>query len=167
MADSKDILVNSSSKRRLMFSPYDDYLYFTYNLMLILDYYKCNKPDKVFKDYHNIVIAADIINNQIFFNDVCKKGMYLPIQHYHFSRQRLDLVERVIYKLKNRGVIGQTDKGIYLAKDNFKGLKKEKVFSQMYSRLDLFKSTFLRFSTLTNKTFVESVYGGEIFNEGI
>lgn len=155
-------------KKKIMFSVNDDLYYIIYNIIIILEKYKCKSPKKTFKNFIKIAFLSTIISNDAYVfafrrlkNRKNISDIDLISKAFIEGLVNIENTKRGVFILEKRKIItvNKKDNSIYI---NSKNINKEfelnKVFNYEIINLEDFNALFDRISMLTLNTFIEKVF---------
>ncbi|MFT6834271.1 MAG: hypothetical protein ACJA0H_000299 [Francisellaceae bacterium] len=157
--------LKADAKKRLMFIQAEDYNYLCYNLLIILDYYKCYSEDKPFKDFRKIAYLVDFISNNKKISLYDANDLTEVYSHAQLKKK---LISHLLIILKNMGFveisINTTHRTFNVWLNQSKELNsfiKNEMFFDEYERVELLNKQVPSIRTATIKTMVEKIFSNK------
>lgn len=151
------------AKKRMMFIAKEDYNFFAYNILLILDQLGCDRDSKKFKDFRKIAFLIDFImsnkNIEQYTTDELSR-IYINSQF-----NRIQLISHVLIALSLNNYIGLEPNikartvDIWVNKSVI-----DEIFWSSYdwmkerSNIDAISRSISRLSSITVNTFIDKVF---------
>lgn len=102
---------NLEAKKRILFDKDKDACFLTYNILIILDFYKCYSSNCVFNDYRKLTYLIDFVSSDILANIISKDTIITPKEKillhnsYTNSSSRQNKLFLVIQSLRQKQII--------------------------------------------------------------
>lgn len=166
------------AKKNLMFLAGEDFYYFTYSILVILDLLGC-KEGRYFKDYRKLPFILDFIsdNNLIYIlksseakgeatnrqlNRLDKEYMF---KSYATGTARRSEILKLLFTLERKGYVSLEKAGLQAAVNvslNAESLPPEfldrSMFEKEYRNAEQFRVIVKRLATLTLETMLKKIY---------
>lgn len=162
-------------KKKIMYIHDEDYNYFTYSIIIILNTLGCYNEKLLFVDYRKLAIIINLMKKD-YFIDLLKKILlnqttsifdgYSMIDYYPKMKQDIVHIRKIIFSLNKKGLITlKPDRrfntvSLYLNKtDKIMQFSKNDLFADEVNRIKDIKTLIPRLRTLKYNTLLTKVYG--------
>lgn len=168
-------MIDEIIKKRILFDKEKDACFLTYNILIILDFYKCYSIDSPFIDYRKLTYLIDFVSSDILVSILQKEqilsdGDKIILQNsYNNASARQNRIFLVLRALKRNGIIElflDSEKpyknSLYLIQsDKTKSITNKKLFTYEYSNLKHFNSVndINRVRLIKITTLLQKIYG--------
>jgi|WetSurMetagenome_2_1015567.scaffolds.fasta_scaffold26925_2 hypothetical protein len=106
---------NINNKKKLMYVKGEDYYYFTYNLLVLLDVLGCDNADRKFIDYKKMAFLVDFVADKSLIdiysshllkgNNINLNDKELYVRTYSEGLIRINQIMRLIVFLEKKGIL--------------------------------------------------------------
>ena len=159
-----------------MFIKDEDYYFLTYNILIILDYFKCYSVENLFKDYRKLPYLIEFLSSdksvEIYEKVFETEGKTISIFDYEHllkvytkSKFMQGQIKRLLFSLDQNqliSIVKDTRFGsvslLIKDKEKVKEILNDEMFRNEYQRIEKIKRAYSRLRSIKYTTFIEKVF---------
>lgn len=163
-------------KKQIMFIKDEDYYFLTYNILIILDYFKCYSVENLFKDYRKLPYLIEFLSSdksvEIYEKVFETEGKTISIFDYEHllkvytkSKFMQGQIKRLLFSLDQNqliSIVKDTRFGsvslLIKDKEKVKEILNDEMFRNEYQRIEKIKRAYSRLRSIKYTTFIEKVF---------
>lgn len=159
-------------KRKIFFMTGEDYYFYTYNILVALYVFGCEK--KVFRDHRKFAFLIDFFSNEKYINILDMLSIGIPVnksdiellsEEYSLGHCRISEITRLVLALEQKRMISieNSQRGFHLdiklvSNTKFRDFFESESFLRERNNAEKFKAFMPRVTSVKFETFIEKLY---------